>query len=124
MICTKKIETLEQKHQQLKMSNNELRDKNSQLCARVEALTNSMDDIEQYSRNSNLLIHGVPAITTTGNSEDGLVNHIVQLLNTHMGTTLREDDITTIHRIGRSTVAAGATGTQQDRWLYHDGSQL
>jgi TolA-binding protein len=99
----KKIETLEKNSKQLEITNKQLTEKNNQLHARIETLATNVDDLDQYSRNSNLLIHGIPLTSPPGTSEGNLIQHTVQLLNNHLGTTLQEADINAAHRTGRTT---------------------
>src|SRR5206468_12646426 len=56
----KKIDSLERQNKHLESSNTQLNDKINHLNTAMESLSASVDDLEQYSRNSNLLIHGVP----------------------------------------------------------------
>src|SRR2546425_7768129 len=82
---------------------------------KIENLTNALDDLEQYSRNSNLLVHGIPSLSTSAGSEENLADHVIQLLNSNLGTSILSTDISTVHRIGRhhppsATEGAGISG--------------
>jgi hypothetical protein len=104
----KRIDRLEQANKHLESDNNLLKDQISQLTAKCDSLSLACDDLEQYSRNSNLLIHGVLPISQ-GTTEDGLTDHVVDLLNKYLGTTIQGGDLSAVHRIGRSTPTASST---------------
>ena len=60
--------------------------------------------MEQYSRNANLLIHGIKQ--PTSGTEQNLTGDVLNLLNTNLGLSLQEQDLTAVHRIGRTTQPA------------------
>src|SRR2546425_256790 len=68
----KRVEVLERNNKQLETNNNQLNDKINQLNSKIETLTVTMDDLDQYSRTSNLLVHGVPSTSSAGQQETNL----------------------------------------------------
>jgi hypothetical protein len=106
----KKIETLENSCKKLETSNVLLNEKKQ--SAKIETLENNIDELDQYFRNVNLLVHGVPTFNTTGGSEANLSHHITQILNQNLGTSFQESDIVSTHRIGRPTNNARPNGAK------------
>ena len=94
---------LEKGNKQLESINTQLNEKINHLNSKIVSLENTLDDLEQYSRSTNLLIHGVPPTAPPGEPENNLAKHVVQLLSTNMGITVHESDISVAHRIGRAT---------------------
>ena len=118
----KQIEALERNKAQLETTNGQLNEKINQLQGKTDALAVSVDDLDQYSRNSNLLVHGVPSIST-GQQEVGLARHVVQLLNTHMGTSLVETDLVAVHRLARHGATAPTLTQKPQPILIQFGSK-
>jgi len=76
---------------------------------RLNELALTCDDLDQYSRNINILMHGVPQ--SPGATEQNLTGHVVDLLNTNLGISLQEQDLVTVHRLGRAATTS-ATSSQ------------
>jgi hypothetical protein len=119
----KKIEALERQNKSLETTNVQLNERICSLNTKIETLATTVDELDQYSRGSNLMVHGIPLMPTTGGREDNLTQHVVQLLNTNLGTTISDIDISVAHRIGRppgnNTSSSGAgsqsSSTQMSR---------
>ena len=66
------------------------------LSGKVDQLATSCDDLDQYSRGSNMLIHGIPVITSTDGKGDimtdaDLTGRVIHLLNNNcFGTNVSE----------------------------------
>jgi outer membrane murein-binding lipoprotein Lpp len=127
----KRIDSLERQNEKLQNEkfdalNRQLQDKINQLNSKVETLLTTTDDLEQYSRNTNLLLHGVQSSAPSGGLETNLLLHVVQTLNTNLGTSLQESDINAVHRIGCPTsshaVTSGATSGVSGSSLLHGTS--
>jgi hypothetical protein len=104
------IFTLHQKIENLEKHVKQLEDANGQLVDRLNAqqlttnnLQASSDDLDQYSRNCNLLIHGLPSTSSPGQPEPNLIPSLVSSLNHHLGTRICENDIDVAHRLQRAT---------------------
>ena len=86
----------------LKTTIKDLQDGNKKLSC-------SLDELDQYSRSQNLLIHGVPT-PSDGSAEGNIIKSMVDLLNNNMPSLgLLESDISNAHRFGRVTTAAQST---------------
>ena len=84
----KKIKVLEEKVEKLENEN--------------KALSESVDDLEQYSRRNCLLLHGVKE-TDDENTDDIIIKTICE----EMGVEVREEDLDRTHRIGRANRSDG-----------------
>jgi len=104
----RKVDRLEKMNKDLSTENNALKDSIKSLSVKVENVEQSMDDLEQYSRNSNLLVHGIPLSSDL--SEPDLCTRVLGILNNNLGTNLDETDINVIHRLSRP-VAQSASGS-------------
>jgi len=71
----------------------------------------AVDDIEQYSKGSNLLIHGISVQAQPGSPEVDLGNHIIDYLNSNLGITVSENDINALHRLFKPGQLASAQST-------------
>ena len=111
----KKMETLERNNKQLETLNSQLSDKCNQLGSKIEGLSTALDDLEQHSRNSNLLIHGVSTTSAPGTSETNLIHHVTDLLNNLMQINIQEADIGIAHRVGRPPSSSGSGTTTAQR---------
>jgi len=80
---------------------------------KYDQLTAAVDEQDQYSRNCNILVHGLPQVTPRDQPETDLQDRVIHNLNTYLGTTLAADDIGAIHRLAART----ATGGQRDKPL-------
>src|SRR3989442_6003242 len=107
----KKVEQLEKQNKNLESINNQLNDKINQINTKLETLTAAIDDKDQYSRNTNLILHGVPSLATPDGHENQLMQHVIQVLNTNLGTTIQESDISTAHRLGKPTSIVASANT-------------
>jgi len=95
----RKVDRLEKMNKDLSTENNALKDLIKSLSVKVETVEQSMDDLEQHSRNSNLLVHGIPLSSDL--SEPDLCTRVLGILNNNLGTNLDETDINVIHRLSR-----------------------
>jgi len=107
----KRMDSLQKQNDSLVAANGSLSGQITQLTNQLDRLSTSFDEMDQHSRNVNLLIHGVQPTSPTGQPEVGLSDHVVNLLNRHLGTTVTEMDIQLVHRLGRlSTTASTLPG--------------
>lgn len=105
----KRIDRLEKANLELRNENQMLKDSVNTMAAKLEQVTQSCDDIDQYSRGSNILIHGVPS--PPGNApEPNLAMDMTNLLNTHLNVSISLADVNLIHRLPRTNTAASASG--------------
>ncbi len=102
----KKLDSLEKQNKNLETANCQLQEKINCLTTKVDTVTTAIDDLEQYSRNSNLLIQGIPSLSTSGGSEENLTDHVIQLLNSHLGTSILTTDVSAVHRLGKPHLPA------------------
>ena len=115
----KKVESLERQNKALESSNTQLNDRINHMNTKMESLISSMDDLDQYSRNTNLLLHGVPMIPSQDGREPNLTQHVVGILNSNMGLSIQESEITTVHRIGKPQTISSALSSAS-----HQGASL
>lgn len=104
----KKCDRLERQVNDLSKENFELRDTMRSLSNKFDALSQNLDDLDQYSRGMNILIHGIPVLSQQpGNTEPDLEPRVVSFLNSNLGISLTEIDIGALHRLpGPSTTAS------------------
>ena len=108
----KKIEKLEKENRALSAENITLKDSVTILSGKIDQLAKSCDDLDQYSRGSNMLIHGIPVITSTDSNGDSvtdadLVGRVIHLLNSNLGTSVSEHEINAVHRLPKATTGPG-----------------
>ena len=109
----KKIEKLEKENRALSAENITLKDSVAILSGKIDQLAKSCDDLDQYSRGSNMLINGVSVITSTDGNSDSvtdadLTGRVIHLLNSNLGTSVSEQEINAVHRLLRATPGPGA----------------
>jgi len=81
----------------------ELKDANRNLASKIELQSQAIDDLEQYSKGSNLLIHGIPhQISTQGEIEKDLDKCVADYITTNLGISVTEADINAAHRLTRN----------------------
>lgn len=85
--------------------NSELRNNLTNLNKKSDTLSCSMDDLEQYSRGSNLLIHGIDVVNQ-GATETDLNARMVHFLNNNLGLTISDQDIRALHRLPKTVASA------------------
>ena len=106
----KRVDTLDDKLQNLHAENVTLRETIKSLNARVDKVGVTHDDIEQYSRSDNLLIFGVSR-DSGSMPETQLGKKVIDLINTNIpGVNIAETDISVVHRIGRPPVSPAPSG--------------
>ena len=109
----KKIDSISQRLDEITNENNLLRKKNEILEERIESISSSVfEEVEdRYRRQKNIIISGIPEQRTgdlTERKESDLEK--VKKLLEHLSASINKDDITTVHRVGK-------TGTSIDRLL-------
>ena len=104
-----KIDYLSAQTEQLKYTVKEKDEKIKELESTVGLLESAKDNIEQYSRRSNLRIEGIPETVRTGE----IKNAILDFVNDHMKLTpiLQSHEIERAHRIGRPKTDGGRPRT-------------
>ena len=58
----------------------ELKDANRNLASKIELQSQAIDDLEQYSKGSDLLIHGIPHQTSTQSEIEKTWTNVLQIL--------------------------------------------
>lgn len=97
--ANKRIDALEKKLNNAELDNAALRDSLKGLNARIDSANSVNDDLEQYMRGDNLLLHGVP-LPADGSKEGDVSQLVVDVLNTNLsGVSLKKEHISTAHRI-------------------------
>lgn len=104
----KKVERIEKVNQDLAAENANLKDSIKNLTSRLDNICQNVDDLDQYSRNVNLLVHGVPS--SNDPAESDLTDRLVGYLNSNLGLTLKHDDISTLHRLPKPATQSSTTG--------------
>jgi len=101
-----RLDLVEKANRELVAENFNLKASIKELHASVLKLNNSLDEMNQYSRSDNILIHGVP-YSSDGSQETDIGGVVVTTLNNNiMGINLLGADISSAHRIGRPNTAA------------------
>jgi hypothetical protein len=108
-----RTDQLEKKYQKLADENSELKQQVLQLKSKCDSLELAQDDLDQYSRSKNLLIHGIPQTADEGTGNN-LEARVLQDLNNKLGLNLEPMDITALHRNGPSGLRANI-GTAASR---------
>jgi hypothetical protein len=103
----KRADDAERANKKLVAENVVLRDSIASLTAKSESLTCTIDDLEQYSRGSNLMIHGIQP-QPDDNVGTNLAARVVTLLNSNLGVSVHDNDLSTAHRVRR--VNASSSG--------------
>lgn len=98
----KKCERLEKANRDLITENADLRGSVKSLSNKIDFLAQSIDDLEQYSKGSNLLLHGIPVMADMGSDESNLNSRVVDYINDNLAITISENDISALHRLTRS----------------------
>lgn len=95
----KRVDALEKKLADLNSENSALRESIKALSTRVESTNTSNDDLEQYMRGDNLLLHGVP-LPADGSKEMDIRKLVVDSLTASMpGANLLKEHISVAHRL-------------------------
>ena len=98
--ANKRIDKLESACQKLESENTKLHDVLATVRAKNDKLEVALDDVDQYSRNSNLIIHGV---RHENNFDDNIPQNVTAILNTNLQLNLQPSDVAVAHRIRRQT---------------------
>lgn len=72
---------------------NMLEAENENLKLKIKHLENSIDDIEQYSRNKNIQVDGIPV------QKDENLREMIQELSKKIDVNIKKEDIDAIHRV-------------------------
>ena len=78
--ANKRIDSLEKKLLDLQTENGVLRDSTKALTTRVETLTSSNDDLQQYIRGDKVLLHGLP-LHSDGSREADCKKTVIDVIN-------------------------------------------
>jgi hypothetical protein len=113
--ANKRVDELDKRCRDLHAENGALRDSIKGLTTRIETLTLSTDDLQQYSRSDNLLLHGIP-LPTDGTKEDDLRQVVLGAFNRYLpGMNVTEDCISTAHRIASRPHNVSSNGSTPAR---------
>ena len=94
----KRIDKLEKTCTDLHLENKLLQTQVAESNKVIESLMRSMDDMEQYSRGSNLLIHGLQ-LPADNSPETDLFDKSITMLNLNLKLGITSDDVVTAHRL-------------------------
>ena len=99
---SKRLDSMDKRNSDLLHENTLLKETVKQLTLQVEKSVDAADELEQHSRNDNLLLHGV-ALPADGSREGELGEFVVGLLNRHFpDANITRADISIAHRNGSS----------------------
>lgn len=98
--ANKRIDALEKVNVKLDSDNVTLRSTITSLNNKIDTLEINVDEQEQYSRHSNLLIHGLQEVP---NEKDGksLTTAVIDMLNTNLQLSIAPSEISALHRLRR-----------------------
>ena len=109
-----KLESLERRCNELQADNMSLRAEIKKHDTRITEITASCDDLEQYSRSENILLHGLP-LPQDGSTED-LYKLVPETINRHMpGITLAPDMISVVHRLAPNRQSTAGSSTTSNK---------
>jgi hypothetical protein len=97
----KRFDKLEKMYSDLKLENDHLHTQIQSLQTKLNSVTQAVDDQDQYSRGTNLLIHGLEPILSPDGSESSLESSTIQSINSFLGLSLTTQDISAIHRTSK-----------------------
>jgi len=98
----KRVDKIEQENKQLKEENISLKDSIKTLMCQLDKSVVLNDDLDQYSRNDNLLIHGVP-LPADNSAETNLEDVIADIVKSNFpNVVMNKSDISVAHRVGSS----------------------
>ena len=109
----KRIEKLEKSHLDLTAENANLKDMIKSLTKQHDVLALSIDDMEQYSKGTNLLVHGLPSLGDPSSpAEADLEKRVIDYLNSSLNVSISSDDINAMHRLpkAQSNLVATSSG--------------
>ena len=108
----KRLDSCEKSIKHLRDENSSLKDQVKSLDSQVAKLQAANDDAEQYTRNENLLIHGVP-LPSDNSQEKNLNDVVLSLLTKNFpSATILSSDISTSHRTGPGKKIQGGQDNQ------------
>ena len=110
----RRMERMEKTNSDLAAEVAHLRDANKHLMTRNNQLSQQVDDLEQYSRSSNILVHGL--LPANPGPEQNLSQHVLDVLNNslQLSPALTASDVSAVHRVPRpSTSTTGTTGANR-----------
>ena len=99
--AAKRIDHLEKANTDLLAEINSVKDLNKSLSSKLDTLNTHVDDLEPYSRNTSILVHGLPVVAAAHGPESDLPERVITVVNSHLGLTLTTGDIAVTHRIAR-----------------------
>jgi hypothetical protein len=97
---SKRMDKLDKDNRGLQEENAALRESVKELVKQVDKLAAANDDLDQYQRCENLLIHGVQRPADNSNEGD-LTGVVLEVIRTNLpSVTIAKEDISTAHRTG------------------------
>jgi len=110
----KRCERIEKLNSDMAAEIADLRDTNRSLVSKLELQAQAIDDLEQYSKCSNLLIHGIPVQSNTpGAVETNLDKRVVDYITTNLNVNITEADINAVHRLNKNTTNSTASNSNK-----------
>lgn len=100
--ANKRIDALEKRLINIELENAALRGSLQSVNSRVDSTSLANDDLDQYMRSENLILHGVP-LPIDGSREVDISQVVIDVINSNMpGVALKKEQISTAHRMGQS----------------------
>jgi hypothetical protein len=107
----KRLDNYEKSLGDLREENKSLKESVTLLIGQIDKLTKTDDDLEQYTRNDNLLFHGIP-LSVDNSSDADLGKVIIDVVNKNFsGLAITESDISIAHRTGPNRQPQPLQGT-------------
>jgi len=104
----KRCERLEKANRDFAAENANLRDTVKNMSNKCDTLAQSVDDLEQYSKGSNLLVHGIPVVADSESNEPDLSSRVIDYINNNLGVEISNENICALHRLQRGGHTAQA----------------
>ena len=105
----KRINKLEKICNDFQAENAALRNLVAQQSKESQILTRNIDHIEQYSRGSNILVHGIQ-LPQDNSTETDIWDKTIDVINSNLNLNITPVDVNSIHRLPR-TAARGAAAS-------------
>jgi hypothetical protein len=96
-----RIDQIDLKCKKLTEENSELKAQVANLKIKNDQLELSLDELDQYSRSKNVLVHGIPTLSDELQGSR-LEDRVLQELNGKLGLNLASTDVSACHRNGPS----------------------
>jgi hypothetical protein len=108
-LINQKMDVLEKQNRDLQLENESLKSSMRLINTRITTVGEAVEEQDQYSRNDNILLHGVP-LPADGSKELDLTKTVIDVLKRNMpDVLLHPENISTAHRLPlRSQPSSGS----------------